>query len=354
MGPDCPADDILDETNPLCVDVCVLAADEDAFDEDMESIIAAANALFPPETAAWIINGEIGTNPAPPPGFLEVPTKNGNPPFRWNTLGVGQIVKIPGGQVNDWGWFQVPANFIHKDTGELLMTSEDYIAANTSDDSPHPDGPETPPQDDLDKVLDVLPLGNQELIQLVDRTCVAIVHNGDISINWDQRDGSGPKLPNANLQGDRRGRVTLKFLGVEVPGSLNESQSSTSLYDLWVEVLPDMDFGTPTAFPVHTEPDSIQITRAKQTGNTVNVRATSSVPCPADGFMTASIDGADAGANPPDNDPLDNPFVLEFPMSCAGGGSYAAVIPRDGTDLRGRRLVVQTAFGGAYGNVTIQ
>ena len=66
--------------------------------------------------------------------------------------------------------------------------------------------------------------------------------------------------------------------------------------------------------------------------------------------MTASIDGADAGANPPPDDP----FVLEYPMSCTPGGAYTADIPRDGTDLRGRRVVVQTALGGAYGNVTIR
>ena len=88
------------------------------------------------------------------------------------------------------------------------------------------------PQDQLDEIGGVMPLRNQELEQLVDRSCVAVVYDSDISIN----DG-----PVANLQGARYGLFFFTVLDVGPPGTLPESGSSTSLFELLIRVDPVPD-----------------------------------------------------------------------------------------------------------------
>ena len=72
------------------------------------------------------------------------PTEIGNPPLRWNELFPGDVVLIPTGEVDDEGWFALPEH-----TPWLL---EDFVAGVV-------------PQDRLDKIADVMPLRNHELLE---------------------------------------------------------------------------------------------------------------------------------------------------------------------------------------------
>src|SRR5688572_10710616 len=102
-------------------------------------------------------------------------------------------------------------------------------------------------------------LGNQDLARLVGNSCVAVIYDSDISLNH--------KPINANLQGARYGLFYFTAREVVVAGSLAESGSSTSLYDLRLTVdevpLGDQCF---ERFPVDVrdqEPDSCSIVQAR-------------------------------------------------------------------------------------------
>ena len=84
------------------------------------------------------------------------------------------------------------------------------------------------PQDELDKIEGIVPLRNDDLEELVGRTCVAVVYDSDISINYDPING--------NLQGGRHGLFAFTVDSVNLPGTIPESTSDTSLLDLWIEV----------------------------------------------------------------------------------------------------------------------
>ncbi len=199
----------------------------------------------------------------------------------------------------------------------------------------------TLPQSQLDKVRDVMPLRNQDLVKLVGRTCVAVVYDSDISMNY---------LPiYANLQGARYGLFSFTVLAVEVPGSIPESQSSTSLYDMWLRVESPL---TPSqAFQVTVrdhEPDSIQTLRADYSpaNSKLTVHGQSSFAPGA--LMTLSVDGPDAGS-----DPNVNPFVLEGVMGFNPAQGRYEFEMNTPVDLRGRRLLISTNEGGSY-NVHVQ
>ncbi len=185
---------------------CLVILDEETIDNDISTIEEAARSHgVAPD---YLINDDR-------------PTEEGNPPLRWNTMFPGDVVLLPGGEADDAGWFELPETIRYADDRTTDLSDEEWIQAFV-------DG--TLPQDLLDKVRDVMPLRNPELLALVGRTCTAIVYDSDISINYD------PLY--ANLQGARYGTFTFRVITVEAPGSIPESQSSTSLYDLWLEVLP--------------------------------------------------------------------------------------------------------------------
>jgi hypothetical protein len=269
------------------------------------------------------------------PAFLvndDSPTKVGNPPLRWNTMFPGDIALLPGGQVDDEGLFALPPTIRYADSRTTNLTYAEWINAFVAG---------TLPQEQLDKVRDVMPIRNQDLVRLVGRTCVAVVYDSDISMNY---------LPiYANLQGERYGLFTFTVLAVEVPGFLPEAGSSTSLYSLWVRVESPM---TPTErFDVTVrdhEPDSIQITTASYNNSTgvLTVRGTSQYAPGA--IMTISVDGPDGGSDR--NVP---PFILEAPMAYnPGAGRYEFTLSTP-VNLDGRRVTISTDEGGAY-NAYIQ
>jgi hypothetical protein len=86
------------------------------------------------------------------------------------------------------------------------------------------------PQEDLDPVYGVMPLGNEEIQALVGRSIVGIVYDSDISINYEPLQ--------ANLQGERYGQLLFTVLDAVPPGGLPESGSSDSLWDVLVRIDP--------------------------------------------------------------------------------------------------------------------
>ncbi len=292
---------------------CVVIIDEDGVDNDMKNIELAAQARG--VTPDYLVNDDR-------------PTEIGNPWLRWNERFPGDIVKLPTGQRTDEGWFALPSRIRYADDRTTNLTYDQWIKAFV-------DG--TLPQDKLDKVRDVMPLRNQELAKLVGRTCVAIVYDSDLSINYQPL--------NANLQGGRYGKFAFTVLALEVPGSIQESKSSTSLYDLWLRIEPPMQAGAPLQVPLHEYPDTVQTTRAKYANGVLTVRATSSFGSTPK--MTISIDGPDAGA-----DRNVSPFIVEAPMTFKNGAYEYTVTTA--TNLVGRRVVVQTNTGGVYDDYIIK
>ena len=291
------------EPVPLeCREICVVIIDEDGIDNDMRSIEAAAASHD--VTPDFLVNDDR-------------PTEVGNPPLRWNELFPGDIKLLPTGQVDDEGWFALPE--------ATPWPIADFVAG-------------TIPQNQLDKIPDVMPLRNRDLVRLVGKTCVAVVYDSDISINYSPL--------NANLQGARYGLFSFTVLAVEVPGSLQESNSSTTLYDLWLRVEPPLIGDVPLQVTIRDhEPDSIQITKARYNQGTHTLIVKGRGNFGPGAHMTLSIDGVDAGSNP-----SVPPFLLEFPMIWNPSlGVYESLIfMMTPEDLRGRRVLISTDEGGSF------
>lgn len=158
---------------------CLLVMDEDSIDSDISTIKDAA------QSKGISVNALINKNN---------PTQLGNPTFLWNTSYAGDIVTIPTGQTGDEGVFSLPQT-LNGRNGPLSLN--DFLAGNL-------------PQADLDEVLNIQPLGNAQLNNLVGKSCTAIVYDSDISINVDPLQ--------ANLQGARLGRFNFTVQAV-VPSS---------------------------------------------------------------------------------------------------------------------------------------
>jgi hypothetical protein len=297
-------DDWIHEDEAAQLGTCVFLIDEEGIDNDMRSIERAA--------VDHGIRPDVLVND-------DRPTEVGNPPLVWNEQFAGDVVRLPTGQVDDEGWFALP---------DLLpWPLEDFVAG-------------TVPQDRLDKIPDVMPLRNHDLVQLVGRTCVAVVYDSDISMNY---------LPiNANLQGARYGLFTFTVLAVEVPGSLPESGSNTSLYDLWLRIEPPAGGDVTHHVTVRDhEPDSIQIDAATYDPEAGELELTGRANFAPSAFMTMSVDGADAGT-----DRTIHPSVLEAALEL-DSGRYSIRLPLD-EDVRGRRVTISTDHGGAYNGYVSQ
>ena len=269
--------------------VCLVIIDEDTIDNGISTIqqAAADNNTLPDV----LVNDDR-------------PTEVGNPPLVWNELYAGDVVLLPAGQVDDEGLFALPEN--------TPWSVEDYAAGKV-------------PQDQLDKIDDVMPIRNQDLYRMIGLTCTAVVYDSDISMNFVPIQG--------NLQGARYGLFTFTVLDVQVAGTLEESGSSTSLYELLVRV-------EEPAFPTFSyqvevfdhEPDSIQITTADYDASTETLTVEGTSNFGSDAVMTFSVQD----------------FVFEAPMTYnSNTGRHEATV-NTSEDLTGRRISIQTDRGGAY------
>lgn len=276
--------------SPKCKPVadCVVIIDEETIDNDIKTIEAAAAKHN--VTPDYLVNDDR-------------PTEGRNPWLRWNTMFAGDTVILPGGQVDDEGWFALPKN--------TPWSVADFVAG-------------TIPQNQLDKIADVMPLRNHEPAAMRGRTCVAVVYDSDISMNY--------KPINANLQGARYGLFAFTVLDVILPGTLSESKSDTSLYDLLLRVEGPLTATNGIEIPVRDhEPDAIEIKRADFTNGVLTVEATSDFAPTAK--MTVSVDR----------------FTFESPMTYnSRTGRYEISITALQENLDGRRVTVSTDVGGAY------
>jgi hypothetical protein len=244
------------------------------------------------------------------------------------------------------GWFQLPAA---NNPRFLLYLATLPAPWNTYDGFKAGFVAGVIPEQYLDKVPDVLELRNQEIEALVGQTCVAVVYDSDISsVNYNPL--------SASLKGERYGLFTFKILAVETPGSLNgdpypnvldESKSSDSLYDVWLEVLDPLadplSCVTGQFFPRQDPPDSCSITRARQNNGTITVIATSDFA--PDAILTFTVDGSDKGSLH-----TVDPIFLEAPLPFWKDDKYRAfevAIP-GGANLKGRRISVQSNEGCVY------
>ncbi|MEL7450698.1 MAG: hypothetical protein AAFN78_15900, partial [Pseudomonadota bacterium] len=360
---------------------CLIIIDEDGVDNGMYTTEKAAQACGLGDRDDLLVNDNR-------------PTEFGNPPLLWNELvadgqcgalptanidpntNPGRLALMPTGEVDDEGWFSLPPRR-NVDGRDVVVYSEDGSCSGgdnsfsryglTYDEWVGDFAAGILSQDQLDKVCDVQPLRNQDLVQLVGKTCVAVVYDSDISINSQPLD--------ANLQGERYGLFSFTVDAIEVvgPGSfLPETRSSTSLYAMWLEILPPQqpEAGFLAKLQQY-EPDSIQVTRAEYDADadTLTVYADSNypgidntppyidmIPAPDDdliAYMTVSVDGADGGI-----DPDVAPAVLEAPMTFnPNTRRYEVVLQNVTENLNGRRLSIQTDEGGVdniiIGNVSV-
>lgn len=161
---------------------CILLMDEDSIDNDIPSIIQAA------QSKGISVDALINKNN---------PTQQGNPALLWNTSYSGDTVTIPTGQTGDEGVFSLP-QILNGKNGSLSLN--DFLAGNE-------------PQADLDEVQNVQPLGNAQLNGLAGKSCTAIVYDSDISINV------APLQ--ANLQGARLGQFKFTVQAVAPSSELS-------------------------------------------------------------------------------------------------------------------------------------
>jgi hypothetical protein len=344
------ANDTADFDCEQVVEGCLIIIDEDGIDNGMYNIERAAPACglsmgdndYLVNDKDWLYD-ENFYSPSDPllfpndllsecrandlPYDRKLPTECGNPAFLWNMFvrdgmcgpedGRGRLVLLNTGRDDDEGYFALPPKHPGYDgiryADERPRECNKYIYGAGAYDLFIDDFVKgVVPQACLDKVRDVMPLRNQELAKLVDRTCVAVVYDSDINMDYE------PIY--ANLQGERYGLFSFYVEAVEVAGSIPESTSSTSLYDLWLRVLPPQVPGAPTEIVIHDhEPDACEAKArySSYNGGKLYVKAWSDFPgVDTDpgkddeddytSYMTLSVDGYDGGT-----DWNVDPFLLE-------------------------------------------
>lgn len=226
----------------------------------------------------------------------------GNPWLPWSSIYAGNVVTLPMGGPGNEGMFTLPA--------ELPFPLANFV-----------DG--TVPQPSLGEVPGIMPVRNQDLAELVGRTFVAIVYDGAIGLNY------GPL--EANLQGERYGRFAFTVLEVVLPGTISESGSSSSFYDLRIRVEGPIAAGLPLSVPTYDVPaDSIQINKAQWQNNVLTISSTSGLGELA--TMKVSVDD----------------FTFESPMAYNTLTAQYEAQFYSAANLVGRRVTVSTREGGSY------
>ena len=259
---------------------------EHALDNGLSTVITAAQ--------------QLGTTPE----FLTNDNNTsliGNPWLPWSQFYAGSEVTLPMGGPGNEGMFTL--------TSALPFPLASLIAGNV-------------PQPALGQVGGVMPVRNQDFAALTGRTFVAIVYDGAIGTNY------APLQ--ANLQGERYGLFAFTVLEVVLPGTVSESGSSSSFYDLRIRVEAPMTVGAPLAVTPRDVPsDSIQIDQAIWQNGLLTVSAQSGVGSTA--TMTVSVDG----------------FTFESPMTFNTLTAQYEASFRSAINLVGRRITISTREGGS-------
>lgn len=259
---------------------------EHALDNGTSTVITAAQ--------------QLGTTPE----FLtndSATVLQGNPWLPWSTLYAGSEVTLPMGGPGNEGMFTL--------TAALPFPLASLVAG-------------TVPQLALGEVGGVMPIRNQDFASMVGQTFVAIVHDGAIGQNYAPLVG--------NLQGERYGLFAFTVLEVVLPGTVSESGSSSSFYDLRIRVEGPMAAGAPfVATPRDVPSDSIQIDQAIWQNGVLTVTAQSGVGSNA--TMTVSVDG----------------FTFESPMTYSALTAQYEARFYSPISLVGSRITISTAEGGS-------
>ena len=317
-------------TDELPPELCLVIIDEDTIDNNISSIETAADARG--TTSDHLVNDDAPFTPPITPAVT--------PPLHWSSdlLIPGEEVLLPGGQVQDEGVFALPPKdpvsglIAYEDFQRSTRSYEDWIDAFIKSHLT---------QEELDKVLGVMPLRNNDLRALVGKDCIAVVYDSDISINYQPVYG--------NLQGGRYGLFAFHVMGVQRPGVLPEAMSDTSLVSLWLEVLqvpPNPEAAVPYVATVQNqEPDSVQIVQAVITGSQVFVSATSDrQDDPTPPVLNVSVGPNTVHEEVP-------PFPIEMTFN-ASTGRYEMTVTPPVTPVAGHIVTVSSDQGGAY-NVTL-
>lgn len=272
---------------------CLLLIDKSTLNPNIDAIENAAAQHN--RSANWLINQDLATTTS-------------NPWLRWNEFFPSDAALLPGGHLTDGGWFA------------LLPTAswslQDFFEGQV-------------PEEQLANVKDVIPLSNQNLANLLGRTCVAIAYEDDIVVDVTKNQ--------TDLRGKRYGRFAFTVLGMEVPDGETENADAT-LYELWVRVEPPLDFTSHLAISsVQTPPDDLKFAKVSHHQETLSVKVESSK---ADALLTISvaIDGEHVLGGVP--------YLLEAPMIYDAKKDNYEFTMTTAKDLANWRIMISSNLGG--------
>jgi hypothetical protein len=277
---------------------------------------------------------------------------------------------MPTGQVDEEGWFAPPPPFIRNGFRVIRYADQRPSSCNryTAGESVSILDGQTKDaydlwieefvagvirQDCLDKVRDVMPIRNHDLVNLIGMTCVAIVYDSDINPDY--------RPLYANLQGRRMGKFTFHIDALELPGeklklpiqvngnqvlvNYTDSSSDTDFYDVCLTILAPMEPNFPFEIPIRDhEPDSIQIAKAVYSASKQKLQVVGKSDFAPTAVMTVSVDGPDKG-----KDCEVDPSVFEEMMMFSNGKYSFSLMTAE--NLVGRRVMISTDEGGAYSAV---
>jgi hypothetical protein len=185
------------------------AAIDDFKDDLAASITTTSTNAGSTESILLVIDEESIDNGNPPNNFSETAVNDQiarvgqRQTLRYFRDNVGRTISLFTGEVGDEGWFAlktIPSSWIS--AGPTGIGARNFLQAG-----PGLGGGEDNREVLLDKIPNVTPLRARGLKMLTGRTVLAVVYDGDVSINY------GPL--NGNLQGENLGLVALEVLDVQ-------------------------------------------------------------------------------------------------------------------------------------------
>lgn len=183
------------------------AADPYANTGEAETAAASDNVVNAGQSVFLVIDEESIDNGNPPNNFTSAQVNDNiarigqRQTLAYFQNNVGKTITLYTGEVGDEGWHAlktIPTSWIN--AGPTNNGLQNYIQAGPGLGSG--EGPEVL----LDKIPNVTPLRARGLKMLVGQTILAVVYDGDVSINYDPLNG--------NLQGANLGMVALEVLNV--------------------------------------------------------------------------------------------------------------------------------------------
>lgn len=275
-------------------DVCLLLLDQTALHPNLNSVALVANQHG--VSTDWLLNADVAT-----------PTSNLW--LRWSESFPGDIVLLPGGHLGDAGWFA------------LLPSSrwslEDFVEGNIS-------------ENQLANVVDVIPLHNQELVHLLGRTCVAVAHEDEITVDT--------AANQTDLRIQRYGRLAFTVIGITVPDENTGGSVDDRFYDLRIRIESPRNFASHfSVSSLDLTPDNLELTKVSYRNSNLTVWARSNDgPHASLHLSIASIA----------HNTSNIPFLLDVPMAYHSKKERYEFTFATDTNLDGRRITISSNRGG--------